>query len=568
MKHLLQRFRNLNFRKKVEVVTLSVSLIPVIVLGTFTYHQVRDLLIEREHTALKDSLENEVYNLNYKINSYLNAMNLVRWDKDIQTRLSITYTNNFDMYETYVEVMDPLFATIHSLHNEINTITIYTDNPIYPHGTTLRPLSDIESSKWYPDVISKTTPFFVTSDTNQSLILVCQLYISNSDFTNIIYLNIDYSKTFRTLSSLFDSSYGLTLINENNQAIFNYSDFKDNEFVYTLSLKDFLLGWNNGTLHEDYVIEAEGLSSVNWQLFLYRPIEAVSSAANRITGIVILIIFICLIALFVVSSFLSRIVVQPLEELSLNMEKIQDGKMTVTVKNESKDEIGHLIQTFNHMVHRIRYLVDEVLKSKIAQQEYEMKALQAQINPHFLYNSLSLINGKAIISDQEEISQMAQLLTTFYRTTLNKGKNLITVNDELENTRSYISIQSMMHSNSYDVIYDIDQSLLSYTMINLLLQPLVENAISHGIDHKITPGRGLLKITSTSDASNLVFIVYDNGCGMEDEKQKSILTKETTGYGVQNVHHRVQLYYGTEFGLRYESKVNEGTTVWLTIPKR
>jgi len=125
----------------------------------------------------------------------------------------------------------------------------------------------------------------------------------------------------------------------------------------------------------------------------------------------------------------------------------------------------------------------------------------------------------------------------------------------------------MMHSNSFDVFYEIDEEIFDYTMLNLLLQPLVENAINHGIDHKESAGKGVLTIAAKQSDRHLIFMVSDNGCGIEPELLKTILTTKTKGYGVQNVHHRVQLTYGSEYGLSYTSKLMVGTTVTLTIPK-
>ena len=249
------------------------------------------------------------------------------------------------------------------------------------------------------------------------------------------------------------------------------------------------------------------------------------------------------------------------------MERIESGDLTVTVTHESRDEIGHLIKRFRKMVNRLRYLIDEVYKSKIAQQKYEMKALQAQICPHFFYNSLSLINSKAILADHQDISLMAQFLSSFYRTTLNNGKNTISVRDEWTNVTSYIQIQCLMHDGSFDVYYDIGDDILDYTMLNLLLQPIVENAIVHGIDHKESSGRGLLTISGKQAHNNLLFTVTDNGCGIHPDVLENILTTETSGYGIKNVHRRVQLHYGKEYGLSYKSILDEGTTVYLTIPK-
>ncbi|MEM5591222.1 sensor histidine kinase [Niallia circulans] len=168
---------------------------------------------------------------------------------------------------------------------------------------------------------------------------------------------------------------------------------------------------------------------------------------------------------------------------------------------------------------------------------------------------------------QEDISEMAQLLSTFYRTTLNKGKNMITVKDEIENTISYMKIQQMMHSNSFDLSIIVDDQILGHTMINLLLQPLVENAINHGIDHKEDRERGLVTIIGKQADNDLLFTISDNGNGMEPEILETILTTKTAGYGVQNVHHRIKLAYGEAYGLSYTSKLGKGTTVEVRIPK-
>ncbi|MDE7201438.1 MAG: histidine kinase, partial [Lachnospiraceae bacterium] len=218
-------------------------------------------------------------------------------------------------------------------------------------------------------------------------------------------------------------------------------------------------------------------------------------------------------------------------------------------------------------VYTINNLINEVLLSKIRQQKSEIEILQSQINPHFLYNSLSLINSKAIVSGQNDISQMARLLSTFYRTMLNKGQQITTIASELENTKSYVSIQQMMHSYSFDVVYDIDEKILEYPIPNLLLQPLAENAIVHGLDHRELPDRAILSISCYQESENIIFKIMDNGCGMSDDECESILTKDSKGYGVKNVHQRIQLYYGAEYGLTFHSTKCIGTCARLKISK-
>lgn len=161
---------------------------------------------------------------------------------------------------------------------------------------------------------------------------------------------------------------------------------------------------------------------------------------------------------------------------------------------------------------------------------------------------------------------MAQLLSTFYRTTLNKGKQLTSVADELKNTRSYIDIQRIMHSGQFEAIYQIEEGLGEYLMLNLLLQPLVENAIVHGLDQRPDGGESSGSLPHIKDT--IVFMVEDNGVGIDPQALPNLLTQDSGGYGIKNVHERIQLYYGKEFGLTLESKLSVGTRATLTIPAR
>ena len=163
------------------------------------------------------------------------------------------------------------------------------------------------------------------------------------------------------------------------------------------------------------------------------------------------------------------------------MKDVKKGNLEVTVTSDSKDEIGELVQGFGDMVNRIKTLIEEVYEGKISLKEYEMKALQAQINPHFLYNTLSLINWKAIEADEKDISKITLALSRFYRTALNKGNSMMPLADEISNVKSYLDIQLIMHDYEFDVEMDIDERINYYDAPNLILQPLIENAIDHEI---------------------------------------------------------------------------------------
>lgn len=562
MKKLLHIFKNLRFQRKIIAISLLISLIPTALLGLFSYTQMRTLLIDREKTAIQETLNQEVIQLDYKINSFLSTMNQITWNENIRLALSKNYDSNFDMYLTYRDTIDPLFLTIRSLNTDITAITIYTDVNIYPHGQTLRTLTDAQNQIWYDQACQTTTPFFSLSSDGQTLYLIDRIHYTHVPYTSMICMAIDLSASMQNADSLFNNNYGFLLANASGETIYSYTNLPEASLTTDMScdmlFNDDLTG---------YITETETLSNTGWNVFLYRPARFISSAASRITYIVWGMILLCIVLIFFVSILLSKVIVAPIETLSAGMRQVESGNYEVAIYCDSKDEIGQLILSFQKMVETINNLINKVLFDQIQQQKYEIEILQSKINPHFLYNSLSLINSKAILSGQNDISQMARLLSTFYRTMLNKGQQITTIASELENTKSYISIQQMMHSNSFETIYDIDEAVLGYKIPILLLQPLAENAILHGLDHRELPGPAILSISCYQQNQDIIFKVMDNGCGMSETQCEQILTADSTGYGVKNVHQRIQLYYGTDYGLTFHSTPNMGTYVLVKINK-
>lgn len=560
MKKIGKWYKNLKFRKKVLLSHLTVSLIPVIILGIFCYFQTRSLLIRREREVLRETLEQSILSLDSTLDRYVNVMNNIVWDTNIRGALATRYANNLEMYLMYRDVIDPSITKMRSLYPDIRQLTLYSSNPaLFSHGDILKK-TEPDDPQW--EGIRDYKIHWKTAE-NERLDLICRIYDRGNQDINIVHMSLDYQAVFGYLSGIFSDNYGIMIANGGAEPVYSFELFDGTAGVKGLYLEDIR---EETGIREHYVMEQGILPSSGWTMYLYRPLRTVSSSAISITGLIVTAVLLCLLIILSVSVSLTHSVVRPLDELMRNIEQIEEGDLTVSVRNDSTDEIGHLIQSFSDMVERLNYMVNEVYKSKIAQQEYEMKALQAQINPHFLYNSLSLINWKAIMADQTEISEMAQLLSTFYRTTLNKGKNITTVKGEWDNTCSYVRIQNMLHSGKIDTMLEIDPEIMDYEILNLLLQPLVENAIVHGLDHKEGTERKKLCVTGKADEDSLIFEVYDNGCGIPEGEAENILNAHSKGYGLRNVNHRIQLYYGAEYGLSIASHPNAGTHVSLRIP--
>lgn len=549
MKKLTQWYKNLKFRKKVLLVQIVVSMIPIIILGVFAYVQTRTLLIDKEKESMETMLHQNVITLDYTLSSYQNYMVSMVWDESLKRAITDEYENSYQMYLMYRDIIDPMIMNIESQNLAIEQITIYGNNEtLYSHGTNYLPLSQMYVD---PEELDASKIYWM-SDGKSLLEMYCKMYSEDPTEINVIYMKVDYEKTFGFLRTLFESEYKICLNSQEGEQIFSFhSDVEAKE------------GENDSRM----VMKEDILKMPGWNVQLYRPISEITASARSITIIVTLVILLCICLIAYFSILLAKSVTKPLGELVQNIQHIDQGKLETSINEESEDEIGQLIKSFRQMIERLDYMVNEVYQSKIDQQKYEMKALQNQINPHFLYNSLSLINWTAIMHDESEISEMAQLLSTFYRTTLNKGKNVISIKGEWDNTCSYVKIQNMMHSGKIKTELMIEESMFQYEILNLILQPLVENAIVHGLDHKLDESEKKLQVMGEEHEEYLLFRICDNGCGMPKEIMDTILTTKTNGYGVQNVQQRIVLYYGKEYGLRYESKENEGTIVEVRIPK-
>ena len=283
------------------------------------------------------------------------------------------------------------------------------------------------------------------------------------------------------------------------------------------------------------------------------------------SAVIVLIILTCLILIVVMSGFWARLFMKRINLFYGHIQEVKNGNLQLDVRDDCPDEIGDLTNSFQEMLDRLNRLIREDYQNKILLREAELKALQAQINPHFLYNCLSLINSRALLAGQPEISRMSQLLSVFYRTTLNKGRSETTLENELKNVKSYLEIQKLLHEELFDVTWQVEPELPEMQLPNLILQPLVENALVHGIlPNKPKKGRLFLAVSRVMD--QLRFTILDNGAGIPAEKLPTLLLTDSGGYGLKNVNERLKLTYGEDYGLNIQSIQGESTMVTFCIP--
>ncbi|SET62494.1 sensor histidine kinase [[Clostridium] polysaccharolyticum] len=561
LRRKIKQFQDIKFRRKLIITYIFVGVIPIIVLGTFCYSKSRHQLIEREKKNIQDYMQQAVGTLNNQMQIYNNLSDYLSYNQSIAQVVGYPYKSYYEMYQQFTQDLDPLLASLKYFHNDVNQVTIYTSNDIVKHDNTIAPMCEIEKSSWYQAVKgSKQILWFADSETKNAYSCRTMPKFEKTDSDGILYIKVDYEALFDSFQSMSSSNYGVFVVDQNDSIVYEYQKFDKENQNLKLSYQQF----HHQPLNVYTVMHTEAAYD-NWTVYVYKPNKLLLlDVKQMIFGIVLVALVCILISIFAVT-FISKIMVSGIEELTAHMAKVEGGHMEIQVTSESKDEVGELIRGFGKMINEINRLIKEVYESKITQKEYEMKALQAQINPHFLYNSLSLINWKALEAEQPDISRITLRLSSFYRTALNKGKNTLKIRDEISNVKAYIDIQLMMHDYEFDVEVDADEDIMEYETLNLILQPLIENAIDHGID-LLEDRRGRISIIGKREEDNIKLIVEDNGVGMTKEKADSILTLGSKGYGVRNVNERIQLYYGKEYSLQVDSQVGEGTKITICIP--
>ena len=566
MKKLLQWVNGIKLRYKLAIFYSLFCFLPVMLLFLLSFLQMRSIIDDKEKLNLQSYLQQSVSSMDRTLDGYNSLSDYIAFDRTLAEAFSMEYGTPYEQYEQLTQKVDPILRSSSYFHGGMQRITIYTDNGMVKHDTTVAPVSEIEETDWYQKTLEHPGLNWFVNYPEKTLFSARKLAFSGArEGVNILYMDVDYQKLFTPYAETLISECGLYITDQEGKLVFEESRFSGKNQNYDLTYSEFLEQRDRGSA--DYTILCEQSNTTGWTVWLYQPVGLAGESMRPIgvmAGVTILIcIFAAVLAYFITSGMVSG----RIERLTCLMQEVQEGSMDMQVGSDDRDEIGMLYRGFGSMMKRIRTLINEVYLGKITQKEAELKALQAQINPHFLYNTLSLINWKALAAGEEDISRMTLAMSTFYRTALNRGRNVLQVEAELSNTRAYLEIQSMLHDGDFDYEIEVQPEILQCESLNLILQPLVENAIHHGIEEK-TDGRGKISVRGWKEDNCVWFMVEDNGVGMEQKVADKILTMESKGYGVRNVDERIRLCYGEKYAMKVESVVGKGTKMTIHFPAK
>ena len=575
MNTLKKFFKNLSLLQKLLVMFLIVTITPLLFITIFFYQRTEQRLLEMTYENMYSSNQQISSNVNTQLDIFRQISSLIYTDETLQAYLTQTYTNDYSAFEAY-RYIDGLLYSLLTANNNIASINLYVHNTTLPEdGLFLKHITRDNLSVQYLTQLHQTygNNIFsnVIQDKNEKNVIYLGRILNfntQSQPYGMVTIGL-YEELLYKLIEKEEHNKSVYLLNGNNQIIsasdksllnrpFNEAigtDLSINQEVVTINGHPTLLVHN--TMHH------------GWKTVSLTPLDEIMHSSRKtamqIVVIAIISFALSILMIIVIAKYISR----RLRKLNLQAAQVERGNFILLPDDFSTDEIGQLNIAFNQMSTRLKDLIDKLYVKEIAKRDAELYALQSQINPHFLYNTLSGISSLAIQNDDVEVSKIVNSLARFYQTSLNMGHQYITLEKEISLTKHYLAIQHMRFEDSFIEHWEIDESLSTQETIKLLLQPFVENAINHAIYDDHTCLNISIRVYQSRHVGvpALLLEVEDDGCGMTSEQVETLLSSESkAGYGIKNVHERVQLTYGHNYGVTIFSQVGYGTKIIIKLP--
>jgi two-component system sensor histidine kinase YesM len=358
---------------------------------------------------------------------------------------------------------------------------------------------------------------------------------------------------------IYDSEQRWISTNLDNNPIVRLASGSEGRFHYKLDGRNYLCTYATSEV-------------TGWKQIVLIPIDRLTEEAKSTRDITLLLVALLIGAALFLSIWLTLKLTRPMRDLMRTMKQVNKDNLDVQFPVKHSDEFGILAKQFNSMIRRIRNLVEEVYLTQNRKREAELRSLQHQINPHFIYNTLEVIRMTAEVKQDYEISDMTYNLGELLRYGIIRGTEAVTFDKEIEHLEQYVTLQNYRFSKDIQLEVTVRERHVNYRMIKLLFQPIVENAILHGFETKDDDCR--IRMTSEEDSSYVYFMIEDNGSGMDEDTLKGIRAtiqshgepSERSSIGIENVNERIRLHYGPQFGLRMESRIGTGTIVTIALP--
>ena len=485
------------------------------------------------------------------------------------------------------------FKTILKGRSDIRNIGIVRrengSSSLFNNGMSTRNQNlKLDTQHWYADAVGKYDHYNLTSSHVQNVISgerpwVITLsrgirnYTGEGDSDGVVFIDLNYSAISElcTQNSVGTKGY-VFILDQDGNIVYHpqqqqlYNELQTENISLIMNAKTDVVTAGKGDDEKIYALSHS--ETTGWTIVGCMNMSELLKNSRKARSIYVLVALGLIAVALVISSEIARNITFPIQKLRDSMKRVQKGDFSAAeIEVYSDNEIGSLTRSFNVMTHKIQDLMAQNIQEQEQKRKIELKALQSQINPHFLYNTLDSIIWMAEGKKNEEVVLMTASLARLLRQSISIENELVTIGQEIEYVRSYLTIQKMRYKDKLEFEINVDPRITHAQIIRLVLQPIVENAIYHGLKYK--ESKGMLKVHGYELGERIIIDITDNGVGMDEETLKHIYDKHKVNYhsngvGVYNVQQRLVLYYGKEYGIIYHSEKGKGTTATVVIPKR
>ncbi|MDF2613111.1 MAG: hypothetical protein K0S71_897 [Clostridia bacterium] len=558
---------------------ILIVIVPALTISICTYFVSLNILQDKVTESFAQTVEYVAHNVEENINQIKQVSDYIFSNKDIKDAINQQGKSKYQITKD-TEVLYDIFDnfSIASVFRSINTVRIYDSDELlfsYSLDPTYTMMDDkkILESKCFKEAMNNNGNI-VWTDLNTSYEIN-----GNSDAQTLsIFRSIkshEYNKTIGVMYLSIQPDYFGNISNK-----INYTEggqiFLIDSQGETLNKQQYHID-SDARIHdiledEDNIVIEENISNINWKIKGAISKSDIIKDSTLIFRVATIAIIISILLSCILWYIVSHSILRPIKALTVSCQKVRDGDLTAKVDIEGEDEVSILGSNFNYMIDKINELIRDVLEKQNRIKDAEYKTLQAQINPHFLYNTLNSVRWMAIIQKADNIKQAVECLARLLRNTTSKADIFIPIEEEVKNLTDYIYLQKLAYTNKFEVELDIDEKVLELKCLKFILQPLVENAIFHGIEPKEEVGSIDIKIYNQGDL--IYFCIADDGVGIPEDKlgyileadESAAINRENT-IGVNNINQRIKNIYGSQYGLSIDSKEGRYTHITIVIPK-
>jgi len=600
---LLRWLSNLKIRHKLLLFFFVLPVVLMICVGYIAYHSSTDALRRQNYDNIYQYQQSTIAEISRNMNRYELISQTISSNATIQTLISPREIRPIDEYEMVRTVLNP---TLHSFldaseaginiqlvrYNDYNSEIIagnFENLLEHPRSTgiyvsagrrqfqivnynRMKDLDWVKSAVQEPGTIGNGVWAQVGMDSEFGYISflrkITDMSTPRNEVIGLLRLTIMFDTIYSEVMNGADGSFSLVFNNQHellSAEPYKIDFYEMNEDAFGLLINNLNTG--KQLADQDITLIKSNEFGDSWYIISAFPTGIITENVRRIATITVSTVAIAGVLLLLLTLKLSSSFSKRISAIATQMQHFSSGEPNVKITGLGQDEIGFLSNVFNDMSDQISTLIYDNYISDIEKKDALLKALQAQINPHILYNSLSFISRLAEVGETSEITNMVQALAKFYRLTLNRGNEFLSVEDELSQLKAYVEVFRIRKGETFDVAFDIDKKVLKYQTIKVILQPFVENIF----EHAARPGDFVIKIhiSIQSKGDDILFTIKDNGAGISTEKLSEILDEEVSqGYGIINVNNRLKLQYGPNYGITITSELGIGTDVNILIPKR